>query len=77
MEFVEAWPVKVNASKGGVGEQYLANFPPGKVPALERPNGFTLFECIPVATYCKILLLLCIRKRLTGHKPKLRFPVLL
>ncbi|KAI1399036.1 elongation factor 1-gamma [Hypoxylon fuscum] len=51
MEYVEAWPIKVNASKGGVGEDFLSKFPPGKVPALERPNGFTLFECIPVAIY--------------------------
>ncbi|XXH01003.1 hypothetical protein Hte_007354 [Hypoxylon texense] len=51
VEYVEAWPIKVNPSKGGVGEEYLAKFPTGKVPALERPNGFTLFECIPVAIY--------------------------
>ncbi|KAI3534896.1 elongation factor 1-gamma [Colletotrichum filicis] len=51
IEFVEAWPIKVDASKGGVGEDYLSKFPPGKVPALERPNGFTLFECIPVSIY--------------------------
>ncbi|KAF9874277.1 early growth response protein 1 (egr-1) [Colletotrichum karsti] len=51
IEFVEAWPIKVDPSKGGVGEEYLSKFPPGKVPALERPNGFTLFECIPVAIY--------------------------
>ncbi|KAJ9133755.1 Elongation factor 1-gamma [Pleurostoma richardsiae] len=51
VEYVEAWPIKVNPSKGGVGEEYLAKFPTGKVPALERPNGFTLYECIPVAVY--------------------------
>ncbi|KAI1389942.1 elongation factor 1-gamma [Hypoxylon trugodes] len=51
VEYVEAWPIKVNPSKGGVGEEYLSKFPTGKVPALERPNGFTLFECIPVAIY--------------------------
>ncbi|KAK2762481.1 elongation factor 1-gamma [Colletotrichum kahawae] len=51
IEFVEAWPIKVDPSKGGVGQAYLEKFPPGKVPALERPDGFTLFECIPVAIY--------------------------
>ncbi|GJC77239.1 glutathione S-transferase psoE [Colletotrichum liriopes] len=51
VEFVEAWPIKVDASKGGVGADYLSKFPPGKVPALERPNGFTLYECIPVSVY--------------------------
>lgn len=51
VEYIEAWPIKVNPSKGGVGEDYLSKFPTGKVPALERPNGFTLFECIPVAIY--------------------------
>ncbi|KAH6873813.1 elongation factor 1-gamma, partial [Thelonectria olida] len=51
VEYVEAWPIKVDSSKGGVGEEFLSKFPPGKVPALERPNGFTLFECIPVAVY--------------------------
>ncbi|KPM41831.1 hypothetical protein AK830_g4731 [Neonectria ditissima] len=51
VEFVEAWPIKVDASKGGVGEDFLSKFPPGKVPALERPNGFTLYECIPVSVY--------------------------
>lgn len=51
IEFVEVWPIKVNPNKGGVGKDYLAKFPPGKVPALERPNGFTLFECIPIAIY--------------------------
>ncbi|KAF7562886.1 hypothetical protein G7046_g1244 [Stylonectria norvegica] len=51
VKYVEAWPIKVNASKGGVGEDYLSKFPTGKVPALERPDGFTLFECIPVAVY--------------------------
>ncbi len=56
MEYVEAWPIKVNPSKGGVGEEYLSKFPTGKVPALERPNGYTLFECIPVAVYRKLLI---------------------
>ncbi|KAG4432139.1 hypothetical protein IFR05_012376 [Cadophora sp. M221] len=51
IELVEAWPIKVNASKGGVGAPYLANFPPGKVPALERPDGFTVYECIAVSIY--------------------------
>ncbi|KAH8656873.1 elongation factor 1-gamma [Ilyonectria robusta] len=51
IEYVEAWPIKVDASKGGVGEDYLSKFPPGKVPALERPDGFTLYECIPVSVY--------------------------
>ncbi|EMR65146.1 putative elongation factor 1-gamma protein [Eutypa lata UCREL1] len=51
VEYVEAWPIKVNSSKGGVGKEFLSKFPTGKVPALERPNGFTLFECIPVALY--------------------------
>lgn len=51
VEYVEAWPIKVDSSKGGVGEEFLSKFPTGKVPALERPNGFTLFECIPVALY--------------------------
>ncbi|KAI2601890.1 elongation factor 1-gamma [Hypoxylon sp. NC1633] len=51
VEYVEAWPIKVNPSKGGVGADFLSKFPTGKVPALERPNGFTLFECIPVAIY--------------------------
>ncbi|KAI6090652.1 elongation factor 1-gamma [Hypoxylon rubiginosum] len=51
VEYIEAWPIKVNPSKGGVGEDFLSKFPTGKVPALERPNGFTLFECIPVAIY--------------------------
>lgn len=53
VEFVEAWPIKVDSSKGGVGDEYLAKFPPGKVPALERPDGFTLFECIAVSWYRK------------------------
>ncbi|KAF7545554.1 hypothetical protein G7Z17_g9079 [Cylindrodendrum hubeiense] len=51
IEYVEAWPIKVDASKGGVGEDYLSKFPPGKVPALERPDGFNLYECIPVSIY--------------------------
>ncbi|KAI1484929.1 elongation factor 1-gamma [Biscogniauxia mediterranea] len=51
IEYSEAWPIKVDPSKGGVGDEYLSKFPTGKVPALERPNGFTLFECIPVAIY--------------------------
>lgn len=55
IEIVEAWPIKVDASKGGVGAEYLSKFPPGKVPALERPNGFTVFECIAVAWYCKLI----------------------
>ncbi|GKT82236.1 elongation factor 1-gamma [Colletotrichum tofieldiae] len=55
VEFVEAWPIKVDASKGGVGADYLSKFPPGKVPALERPNGFTLYECIPVSVYLGIV----------------------
>lgn len=51
MEVVEAWPIKVDPSKGGVGADFLSKFPPGKVPALERPNGFTLYECIAVSVY--------------------------
>ncbi|KAB2580549.1 Glutathione S-transferase psoE [Lasiodiplodia hormozganensis] len=51
VEIVEAWPIKVNPSKGGVGEAYLAKFPTGKVPALERPDGFVLYECIAVTYY--------------------------
>ena len=57
IEVVETWPIKVDSSKGGVGEEYLSKFPPGKVPALERPDGFTVFECIAVAWYCKLLCL--------------------
>lgn len=53
VEHVEAWPIKVDPSKGGVGADYLSKFPTGKVPALERPNGFLLYECIAVAVYRK------------------------
>jgi len=53
VEVVEAWPIKVDPSKGGVGTDYLSKFPPGKVPALERPNGFKVFECIAVSWYRK------------------------
>ncbi|PLB53901.1 elongation factor 1-gamma [Aspergillus steynii IBT 23096] len=51
VELAEAWPIKVDASKGGVGAEYLSKFPTGKVPALERPDGYTLYECIPVSIY--------------------------
>ncbi|KAL2415820.1 hypothetical protein ABEF91_000117 [Exophiala dermatitidis] len=51
VEYVEAWPIKVDPSKGGVGADFLAKFPTGKVPALERPNGYCIFECIAVAVY--------------------------
>ncbi|KZF19601.1 elongation factor EF-1 gamma subunit [Xylona heveae TC161] len=51
VELVEAWPIKVDPSKGGVGDTYLAKFPTGKVPALERPDGYTVYECIAVAYY--------------------------
>lgn len=51
IEYIEAWPIKVDASKGGVGEEYLSKFPTGKVPALERPDGFLLYECIAVSVY--------------------------
>ncbi|KAF4304826.1 putative elongation factor 1-gamma protein [Botryosphaeria dothidea] len=51
VEIVEAWPIKVNPSKGGVGDAYLSKFPTGKVPALERPDGFILYECIAVTYY--------------------------
>lgn len=50
---MEVWPIKVDASKGGVGDEYLSKFPTGKVPALERPNGFELYECIAVSVYRK------------------------
>lgn len=33
----------------------VSKFPPGKVPALERPDGFTLYECIPVSVYCRCI----------------------
>ncbi|EOD50395.1 Elongation factor 1-gamma protein [Neofusicoccum parvum] len=51
IEYLEAWPIKVNPAKGGVGDAYLAKFPTGKVPALERPDGFLLYECIAVTYY--------------------------
>lgn len=51
VEIVEAWPIKVDPSKGGVGDAYLAKFPTGKVPALERPGGFMLYKCIAVTYY--------------------------
>ncbi|KAL3418516.1 elongation factor 1-gamma [Phlyctema vagabunda] len=51
VEYVEVWPIKVDGTKGGVGEEYLSKFPPGKVPALERPDGFLLYECIAVSVY--------------------------
>lgn len=51
IEVVETWPIKVDESKGGVGDEYLAKFPSGKVPALERPDEFVVFECIAVAWY--------------------------
>lgn len=55
VEYVEAWPIKVDPSKGGVGADFLAKFPTGKVPALERPNGYCIFECIAVAVYRKYI----------------------
>ncbi|KAL1616933.1 elongation factor EF-1 gamma subunit [Diplodia seriata] len=47
----EAWPIKVDPSRGGVGTAYLSRFPTGKVPALERPDGFVVYECIAVTWY--------------------------
>ncbi|KKY25647.1 putative elongation factor 1-gamma [Diplodia seriata] len=47
----EAWPIKVDPSRGGVGAAYLSRFPTGKVPALERPDGFVVYECIAVTWY--------------------------
>ncbi|OJJ33638.1 hypothetical protein ASPWEDRAFT_75570, partial [Aspergillus wentii DTO 134E9] len=51
VELIEAWPIKVDKSKGGVGAEYLSKFPTGKVPALERPDGYTVYECIAVSLY--------------------------
>ncbi|PYH93101.1 elongation factor EF-1 gamma subunit [Aspergillus ellipticus CBS 707.79] len=51
VELIEAWPIKVDKSKGGVGEEYLSKFPTGKVPALERPDGYAVYECIAVSIY--------------------------
>lgn len=51
IEHVEAWLIKVDPSKGGVGDECLSKFPTGKVPALERPDGFLLYECIAVSVY--------------------------
>lgn len=74
VELVEAWPIKVDKSKGGVGETYLTKFHPGKVPALERPDGYSVYECIAVSVYRKPLLSPCLflslRTILTGPVAK-------
>ncbi|RDW68476.1 elongation factor 1-gamma [Coleophoma crateriformis] len=51
IESVEVWPIKVDPSKGGVGSDYLERFPTGKVPAIKRPDGYEVYECIPVSVY--------------------------
>ncbi|OJD32513.1 elongation factor 1-gamma [Diplodia corticola] len=51
VKIAEAWPIKVRPDKGGVGAAYLSKFPTGKVPALERPDGFVVYECIAVTWY--------------------------
>ncbi|KAH6982660.1 elongation factor EF-1 gamma subunit [Ilyonectria destructans] len=51
VEIVTALPIKIYTDRGGVGEEYLSKFHPGKVPALETADGFCVYENIAVSWF--------------------------
>ncbi|KAK6203969.1 hypothetical protein LQW54_008542 [Pestalotiopsis sp. IQ-011] len=51
VEIVNAFPIKVYPEKGGVGDEYLAKFHTGKVPAFETSDGFCVYESHAVAWF--------------------------